>query len=80
MCFWGFKRPNIKNKQPDAQNAQQRTQRLTLITIYPYIPTDAADTTCPPHMRKRRRGDKILVGTVVKAKVGEMEEDIREEF
>ena len=31
-------------------------------------------------MRKRGRGDKILVGTVVKAKVGEMEEDIREEF
>ena len=31
-------------------------------------------------MKKSGRGDKIMVGMVVKAKVGDLEEDIRDEF
>ena len=34
----------------------------------------------PPQKKKHRRGNKIMVGMVVKAKVGELEEDIRERF
>ena len=32
------------------------------------------------HLRCRRRGNMILMGTVVKAKVGDLEEELREEF
>ena len=46
----------------------------------PSIPTDAAATTCPPQTKKYGRGNKIMVRTVVNAKVGELEEDIREIF
>ena len=47
----------------------------------PSIPNAAASTTyLPPHTKKHRRGNKIMVGGVVKAKVGELEEEIREIF
>ena len=34
----------------------------------------------PPQIKKHRRGNKIMMGTVVKAKVGDLEEEIREIF
>ena len=47
----------------------------------PSIPTAAAVTTCPPPDKEAREGGwVIMVGTVVKAKVGELEEEIREGF
>ena len=36
--------------------------------------------TAPPQKNKHGRGNKIMVGTVAKAMVGELEEDIREIF
>ena len=69
LCIF---RPKIENKQPDAQNAQQITQRPTLLTMNPFIPNAAAATTCPPNKKKHGRGNKIMVGTVVKANVVEM--------
>ena len=77
MFFFG---PKIENKEPDAQNARQRTRRPTLITMNPSIPTADYDTTFPPQTKKCGRGNKIMVGMVVNAKVGELEEEIREEF
>ena len=44
------------------------------------ITTTAAGTTLPTHMKNRGRGNKIMVGTVVKAKVGDLEEEIGEGF
>ena len=40
----------------------------------------SSDTKCPTHKNKNGRGNKITVRTVAKAKVGDMEEEIREEF
>ena len=34
----------------------------------------------PPQTKKRGRGNNIMVGMFVKAKVGELHEEIREEF
>ena len=34
----------------------------------------------PPQTKKHRRGYDLLVGTDVKAKIGELEEEIREGF
>ena len=46
----------------------------------PYIPTAYFATTCPTQTKTRYKGNKIIVGTVVKAKVGELEEEIGEGF
>ena len=78
LCFLFVLKPKIKNAQPDAINDRQRTQLLRLLRINPSTPTAAAVTNLPPHKRMRGRGDKILVETVVKIKVGELEEDLRE--
>ena len=34
----------------------------------------------PPQTKNHRKGNKIMVGTVVKVKVGDLEEDIMEGF
>ena len=34
----------------------------------------------PPQTKNHRKGNKIMVGTVVKVKVGEPEDETREEF
>ena len=46
----------------------------------PSIPTADDTPPPPPYTSKNMRGDKIMVGTVVKAKLGDLEEDIREVF
>ena len=46
----------------------------------PSIPNDATVTTFPHETKKHGRGEKIIVGTVVMAKVGDLEEEIREIF
>ena len=77
MCFYAKNR----NKEPDARNVQQRNQRQTIITMNPSIPNYSDVTTSfPPQTKKRGRGNKIIVGTVVKSNVGDLEEDIREGF
>ena len=38
------------------------------------IPTYAAASTCTHHKKKRGRGNKIIVGTFVKANVSELED------
>ena len=75
-----FLRPKIENKELDAQNAQRRTRHPTLLTMKTYIPTDDSENTFPTQKKKRGRGNKIMVGAVVKSKVGELEEEIREEL
>ena len=76
-----FLRPKNKNKEPDGRNSRQRTWRQTIITMIPSTPTAAASTTYSPSQTKKRgRGNKIIVGKVVKATVGELEEKIREGF
>ena len=51
-----------------------------LLTMNPSIPNYSSVATCPLQTKNRGRGNKIVVGTVVKAKVGDLEEDIREGF
>ena len=51
-----------------------------LLVMNPSIPNADASATCPLQTKNRRRGFKIMVGMVVKAKVGELEEEIREGF
>ena len=46
----------------------------------PSTPTDAVATACLPPYEEAWEGNKIMVGMVVKAKVGDMEEEIRERF
>ena len=46
----------------------------------PSIPTAASETTCHLQTNKCVMGNKIMVGTAVKAKVGDLEEEIREGF
>ena len=53
---------------------------MMLPAMNPSIPTADYNTTCTPKTKKRGGGNKIMVGTVVKAKLGELEEDIREGF
>ena len=61
LFFW----PKIENKQPDAQNAQQRIQRPALLTMNPFIPTAASSATPPPPPQDKEAqegGDTIMVG------------------
>ena len=46
----------------------------------PSIPNAAAVTTFPHQTKKRSSGNKIMVGTVVKSKLGDLKEEIREGF
>ena len=50
-----------------------------LLTMNSYIPNSDASTTTTSHKASKRwRGNKIMSRTVVKAKVGDPEEDIRD--
>ena len=80
LCFCVSLRPKIENKEPDTWNDRRRTRWKTLLTMNPYIPTDAASNTHPHQKKKSGMGKKIMVWKVVKAKVGELEDDIREGF
>ena len=74
----------------EAKNQKYRTRRPKQLTKNPMTYTTHhgplyPNCCCfhpppPPHMRTCRRGNRIMVGTVVKEEVGELEEDIREIF
>ena len=80
LCFCFLLRPKIENKQPDARNARQKTQLLTLLSMKNSIPTVASDTTCLTKTKNCVRGNKMMVGMVVKDKVGDLDKEIREIF
>ena len=69
-----------KKKKSDPWKTQRRTRRPTLLTMKPSIPNASAATNYLPRMKNRGRGNKIMVGTVLKAKVGELKEKVREGF
>ena len=73
--FFKLKIRNQTIKTPDKEPDNQQYSSLT--PIYQFL---LLTPPAPPQTKKRRRGDKIMVGKVVKAKVGDLEENIREVF
>ena len=63
--------PGTPNKEPDDRSYSTQTPISQILLLPP---------PAPPQTMKRGRGDKIMVGTIVKAEVGELEEEIREGF
>ena len=59
---------------------EHSTRRYARLAMNPSIVTASSQYPSPTQQRCRGEGNKILVGTVVKAKVSELEYDIWEGF
>ena len=82
FLFWGF----IWSKNPKRNQALETllehwTHKYSQLTTNPST-VNASSHYHPPHTkcRCRGKGNNILVGTVVKSKVGELEDEVREVF
>ena len=69
-----FVRKTHKNKTRRSIRSYRRYTQLTITASNSIVSSQAS---LPTEREPKGRGNKIMVGTVVKAKIGELEEEVR---
>ena len=74
LCFEICVRKTHKNSTRRSRRSYQRYTQITMTTSNYIV---SSQDPSPTEKKLKGRGDKIVDGTVVKAKIGELEEEFR---
>ena len=76
-CFLGFEFCLLKTHKKATRRLRRSTRRYDQLTTTTSNLTDSSQASLPTERKLRGRGGKIVVGRVVKAKISELEEEVR---
>ena len=74
LCFFSFFLKTHKKVTRCSRHSYQGYAQLTMTTSKSIV---SSQDSLPTQQKSKGRGNKIVVGTVVKSKIGELEEEIR---
>ena len=74
LCFGNCVHKKHKKETRHSRRSYQQYTRLTMTTSNSIV---SYQDSLPTELKLKVRGNKIVVGTVVKAKIGELEEEVR---
>ena len=70
----------IKTHQKETILSRRFAEKYAQLTMTTLNFTASYQASLPTQQKLRGGGDNMVVGTVVKAKIGELEEEVREDF